>query len=96
MQAYESWKKVLREAKCVWKDKTIQYQTTQGGYDYVNQTYDVLQCNSVKTLDIVQKMDACNTLTTEICDLVFKRFQVCLDQMAFNLTFFIKKMQYNC
>lgn len=54
IQAYESWKKVSREAKCVWKDKTIQYQTTQGGYDYVNQTYEVLQCNSLKTLDIVQ------------------------------------------
>ncbi len=62
----------------------------QGGYDCVNQTWEVLQCNSLKTLDIVQKMDACNTLTTEICDPVFKRFEVCLDQITFNLTFFHK------
>lgn len=55
----------------------------QGGYDCVNQTYEDLQRNSLNTLDVVQKMDACNTLTTETCDLVSKRFEVGLYQGTF-------------
>ncbi len=89
LRAYESWKKVAREARiilkgfCVKDDLDNINETVQGGYDCVNQTYEVMQRNSLNTLDVVQKMDACNTLTTEICDLVSKRFEVGLDQGTF-------------
>ncbi|MGL5903087.1 MAG: hypothetical protein ACRCZO_10425, partial [Cetobacterium sp.] len=89
LRAYESWKKVAKAARtrlkgfCVKDDLDNINQTIQGGYDHVNQAYEVLQRNSLNTLDIVQKMDACNTLTTEICDLVCKRFEVGLDQGTF-------------
>lgn len=87
-RAYESWKKVARartglKGFCVKDDLDNINQNSQGGYDYVNQAYEVLQHNSLNTLDIVQKMEACNTLTTEICDLVCKRFEVGLDQRTF-------------
>lgn len=68
---------------CVRDDLDNINQTIQGGYDHVNQAYEVLQRNSLNTLDIAQKMDVCNTLTTEICDLVCKRFEVGLDQGTF-------------
>lgn len=88
-RAYGSWKKVARRARtgltgfCVKDDLDNINQNIQGGYDYVNQAYEVLQRNSLNTLDIVQKRDALNTLTTEICDLVCKRFKVGQDQRTF-------------
>lgn len=72
---------------CVRDDLDNINQTIQGGYDHVNQAYEVLQRNSLNTLDIAQKMDVCNTLTTEICDLVCKRFEVGLNRDEYKSIF---------
>lgn len=58
-------KKFCRAADLEEINKQIQSQ-----YDHVNQNYEPLQRNSINTEDIVQKMDTCSILTTEICDLL--------------------------
>lgn len=41
--------------------------------DYVNENYEPLQRNSLNTEYIVQKMNACDTLSTAIWDPINKR-----------------------
>ena len=72
------------EKFCLKEDLDDINKQVQGGYDRVNQNYGPLQRNSLTTHDIVQKMDACNTLTTEIGDLVSRRLDTGLDQKTFN------------
>lgn len=89
LRAYESWKQIARESRsrlkrfCLKEDLDKINQHIQSGYDRVNQNYEPLQRNSLSTPEIVQKLDACNTLTTEICDLVSKRLDVSLVQETF-------------
>ena len=90
MKAYESWKRIAKEARtkskkfCLKEELDDINKQVQSGYDRVNQNYGPLQRNFLDTPDIVQKMDACNTLTTEICDLVSKRLDTGPDQKTFN------------
>lgn len=89
LKSYQSWKETARESRSKLKkfcgaagleeiNKQIQSQ-----YDHVNQNYEPLQRNSINTKDIVQKMDACSILTTEICDLLSKRLEVDPDKNTF-------------
>lgn len=72
LRAYESWKQIAREVKtklkkfCLKEDLDKMKQHIQNGYDRVNQNYEPLQRNSHSTSEIVRKLDACNTLTTEM------------------------------
>lgn len=81
LKAYESWKQIAKECRkslkqfCSKEDLDKINGNIQNGHDRVNQNYEPLQRNSTNTSDIVQKLDACNTLTTEICDIVSKRIE---------------------
>lgn len=74
LKSYDSWKGIAKECRkslkqfCSKEDLDKINKYIQSGYDHVHQNYEPLQCNSANTPDVVQKMDACNTLTTEICD----------------------------
>lgn len=89
LKAYESWKVIARESRlrlkkfCRTEDLEKINKRMQSGYDHVNQNYEPLQRNFLNTDNIVQKMDACDTLTTEICDLVNKRLEADPDKMTF-------------
>lgn len=50
--------------------------------NYVNQNYELLQHNSLNTEYIVQKMNACDTLSTKIYDPVNKRLGANPDKMT--------------
>ncbi|KAK0152254.1 hypothetical protein N1851_006383 [Merluccius polli] len=82
LKSYDSWKSIAKECRkslkqfCSQEDLDQVYQYIQRGYDHVHQNYEPLQRNSTNTSDVVQKMDACNTLTAEICDIVSKRLEV--------------------
>lgn len=90
LKSYENWKGIAKECRKSLKqfcskenlDKMNKY--IQSGYDHVHQNYEPLQRNSTNTQDIVQKMDACNTLTMEICDLVSRRMEVGITLDTFN------------
>ncbi|XP_057700916.1 uncharacterized protein LOC130921262 [Corythoichthys intestinalis] len=80
--AYQLWKEVARQCRsrlkkfCGVEDLEEISKQIQSRYDLVNQNYEPLQRNFLNTESIVQKMDACITLTTEISDLVSKRLEV--------------------
>lgn len=82
LKSYDSWKGIAKECRkslkqfCSKEDLDQINQYIQKGYDHVHQNYEPLQRNSTNTLDVVRKMDACHTLTTEICDIVSKRMEV--------------------
>lgn len=90
MKAYESWKKVAKQARTKLKQFLLKgdleeiNKQIQRGYDHVNQNYEPLQRNALNTADIIQKVDACNTLTTKICDLVSRRLEADQEKASFN------------
>lgn len=90
MKAYESWKKAAKQARAKLKQFLLKgdleqiNNQIQRGYDHVNQNFESLQRNALNTADIIQKVDACNTLTTEICDLVSRRLEADQEKASFN------------
>lgn len=89
LKSYDSWKRIAKECRkrlkqfCSKEDLDKINEYIQSGYDLVHQNYEPLQRNSTNTHDVVRKMDACNTLTTEICDIVSKRMEVGVTQDTF-------------
>lgn len=80
-KAYNSWKEKAREARTTLKSfcsqEDLDYIETeiQARQHIISQHYEPIQRNCAATADIVQRMDACITITTEICDIVCKRLE---------------------
>ena len=80
-KAYDSWKLVARESRtklktlCSVEDLNKLQQDIETKHNAVRQQYEPILRNSSTTSEIVNKMDACVTLTKEICGLISN----CLD-----------------
>lgn len=87
-KAYNSWKEMAREARttlksfCSQEDLNQTQQDIRARHNVISQHYESIQRNCTPTPYIVQKMDACISITTEICDIVSKRLET-IDE-AFN------------
>lgn len=77
-KTYDSWKLIAKETRtklktlCSSEDLNKLQQDIQARYDDVSQ----LLRNSNTTPEIVKKMDACVTLTKDICDLISDRLKI--------------------
>lgn len=80
-KAYDSWKLVARETRtklktlCSLEDLNKLQQGIEAKHDAVRQQYEPILRNSSTTSEIVNKMDACVTLTKEICNLISNRLE---------------------
>lgn len=80
-KAYNSWKLVARETRtklktlCSFEDLNRLHKDIQTKYDAVRVPYESILRDSDTTPEIVKKMDACSTLTKEICDLISNRLE---------------------
>lgn len=78
-KAYNFWKQTARDSRtklkafCALDDLDNIQQTIKTKHDTVCELYEPIRCNCVSTPEIIKKMDACISLTAEICDLVCKR-----------------------
>ncbi|XP_043973047.1 uncharacterized protein LOC122831155 [Gambusia affinis] len=78
-KVYDSWKWVARESRkklkalCTLEELNDLQETIQAKYDAVRLQYKPILRNSNTTAEIVKKMEACVTLTKEICDLINNR-----------------------
>lgn len=81
-KTYDSWKLVARETRtklktlCSSEDLNKLQQDIQARHDDVSQQYEPILRNSNTTPEIVKKMDACVTLTKDICDLISDRLKI--------------------
>lgn len=90
-KTYDSWKLVARETRkklktlCSSEDLNELQQDIQAKHDDVGQQYEPILRNGNTTPEIVKKMDACVTLTKDICDLISNRLETinqdCNDQL---------------
>lgn len=77
-KAYNSWKLTARETRsklktlCSSEDLNNLQQDIETKHNAVRQQYEPILRNSDTTPEIVNKMDACVTLTKEICNLCNK------------------------
>ncbi|KAG1944948.1 hypothetical protein F2P79_014429 [Pimephales promelas] len=80
-KAYDSWKNSAKEfrvklkAFCLSEDLDKIQTNIKSKQAIVHQNYEPIRRNHTTTPDIVKRMDACDTLTAEICDLVSKRLE---------------------
>lgn len=80
-KTYDSWRLVARETRtklktlCSLEDLNELQQGIQAKHDDVSQQYEPILRNSNTTPEIVKKMDACVTLTKDICDLISDRLE---------------------
>lgn len=80
-KAYDSWKQTARETRsklktlCSCEDLDRIQRNIHCKQDTVSQCYASLLRNQTATPDVVKRIDACTTLTAEICDLVSKRME---------------------
>ncbi len=80
-KTYDSWKLVARATRtklktlCSSEDLNELQQDIQAKQDDVSQQYEPILRNSNTTPEIVKKMDACVTLTKDICDLISNRLK---------------------
>ncbi|KAI7806542.1 hypothetical protein IRJ41_007791 [Triplophysa rosa] len=80
-KAYDSWKQTAKETRsklkilCSHEDLDSLQRHIQCKLDAVNKCYAPLLRNQTTTPDIVKEIDACTTLTAEICDLVSRRME---------------------
>lgn len=75
-KAYDSWKQAARETRtnlkilCSLEDLSKIQQDIQRKHNAICLQYEPILRNCNTTSEIVKKMDACVTLTKEICDLI--------------------------
>lgn len=73
-KAYETWRVAAKEIRA--KLKTFCSPEDQGNikakHDKVCQHYEPIRLNGTSTPDVVKKMDACSTVSSDICDIVNK------------------------
>lgn len=80
-KTYDSWKLVARKTRtklknlCSSEELNELQQDIQAKHDDVSQQYEPILRNSNTTPEIVKKMDACGTLTKDICDLISNRLE---------------------
>ncbi|XP_039907300.1 uncharacterized protein LOC120746094 [Simochromis diagramma] len=80
-KTYDSWKFVARETRtklkslCSAEDLNKLQQNIEAKHDAVSSQYEPILRNSNSTPDIVNKMDACVTLTKEVCNLISDRLK---------------------
>ncbi|XP_039679755.1 uncharacterized protein LOC120573907 [Perca fluviatilis] len=80
-KTYDSWKLVARKTRtklktlCSSEDLNELQQDIQAKHDDVGKQYEPILRNSNTTPEIVKKMDACVTLTKDICDLISNRLE---------------------
>ncbi|KAL1280039.1 hypothetical protein QQF64_014639 [Cirrhinus molitorella] len=80
-KAYDTWKHSAKEVRvkmkvfCSAEDLDKIQLTIKSKQAIVHQNYEPIRRNHTTTPDIVKRMDACDTLTAEICDLVSKRLE---------------------
>ncbi|KAL1258159.1 hypothetical protein QQF64_011403 [Cirrhinus molitorella] len=80
-KAYDSWKHSAKEVRvktkvfCSAEDLDKIQLTIKSKQAIVHQNYEPIRRNHTTTPDIVKRMDACDTLTAEICDLVSERLE---------------------
>ncbi|CAI5640766.1 unnamed protein product, partial [Oreochromis niloticus] len=80
-KTYDSWKLVARETRtklkslCSAEDLNKLQQNIEAKHDAVSSQYEPILRNSNTTPDIVYKMDACVTLTKEVCNLISDRLK---------------------
>lgn len=80
-KSYDAWKLVARETRtqlktlCSSEDLIELQQDIQAKRDDVSKQYEPILRNSNTTPEIVKKMDACVTLTKDICDLISIRLE---------------------
>ena len=81
IKAYDSWKLAARETRtklktlCSLEDLDKLKQDIEAKFDNVSIQYEPILHNSNTTPEIVKKMDACVTLTKDICDLISQRLE---------------------
>lgn len=80
-KAYNYWKVTARETRtklktlCTLEDLNELQQDIETKHDAVRQQYEPILRNTCITPEIVNKMDACVTLTKEICNLITNRLE---------------------
>ncbi|XP_067276268.1 uncharacterized protein [Pseudorasbora parva] len=80
-KAYDSWKLTAKEVRvklkafCSSEDLEKIQTNIKSKQAIVHQNYEPIRRNHTTTPDIVKRMDACDILTAEICDLVSKRLE---------------------
>lgn len=80
-KAYETWRLAAKEIRAKLKTfcspeelEGIQ-RNIKAKHDKVCQHYEPIRLNHTSTPGVVKKMDACSTLSSEICDIVNKRME---------------------
>nr|XP_043906906.1 uncharacterized protein LOC122785246 [Solea senegalensis] len=80
-KTYDSWKQAAKEIRlrlkafCSVEDLDKTQTDIKVKHVIVQQHYEPIRRNHTSTPDIAKKMDACVTLTAEICDLINKRLE---------------------
>ncbi|XP_073718035.1 uncharacterized protein [Misgurnus anguillicaudatus] len=80
-KAYDAWKHVAKEVRtklkvfCSAEDLDRIQTEVKSKQAIVHQNYEPIRRNQTATPVITKRMDACDTLTVEICDLVSKRLK---------------------
>ena len=80
-KAYDPWKYTAKEfrvklkAFCSPEDLNQIQINIKSKQAIVHQTYEHIRRNHTTTPDIARKIDACDVLTAEICDLVSKQLE---------------------
>lgn len=80
-KAYETWRLAVKEIRAKLKTfcspeelEGIQ-RNIKAKHDKVCQHYEPIRLNHSSTPGVVKKMDACSTLSSEICDIVNKQME---------------------
>lgn len=80
-KTYDSWKQAARETRSKLKnlcskDELEELQKNiKIKHELLSTHYEPILCKGATTPDIVKRMDACVTLSTEICELISKRLE---------------------
>lgn len=80
-KVYDSWKKTAKEIRtrlktfCSAEDLEGSQRNIKSKHDIVYQHYEAIRRNHTSNPDIIKRMDACGTLTAEICDLTSRQLE---------------------
>ena len=85
IKAYDSWKQTARQGRtllkslCSHEDLSRIQTEMERNHVMVRQNYDTIKRNHATTPVIANKMDACDTITEEIANLVSKHLEAPID-----------------